>query len=506
MVRNGQIAAEDAKRVLRKYWWILLISIVGCGAVAMLLAMVLPKKYTSQTLILVQQPTVPTDIVKPVVTEDLNHRLASMQEQILSRTRLEPIIGKFGLYPEDRGKVHIEDLVERLRASIAVTPLVSMPGTQNQSLPGFYVNVTFNDPQLAQQTCTEITSMFMEQNAHALEQQAARTTSFLSQQLDEAKAKLDEHDAKLAQFKRQYLGSLPEEAQANLSLLMGMNSQLEANTQALSRAQQDKAFNESLFNQQQANFEAAQKQAGHDPETLEQQLNALQDQLTVLQAHYTTEHPDIIKIKNSIEEVKKRMAEESKTDPSGSGNAQTPRSEPPQMQQFRAKLRQDELNIADLTKRQAQIQNQIGVLQARVQASPVVEQQFKEMTRSYQSALEFYNELLKKRDNSAMATDLQHQQEGEQFRVLDPPSLPDKPSFPKKPYFAGGGLGVGLMLGLGLMYLIALNDKSMHTERDVELCLKLPVLTLVPVLKMAKDGSSGGLRVDSSYEATVARS
>src|SRR4029077_10841241 len=125
---------------------------------------------------------------------------ASMQEQILSRTRLEPIIEKFGLYPDLRGTVHLEDLVERLRTTIAVKPPVSMPGTQNQSLPGFYVGVTFNNPQLGQRICTEITSMFMEQNAHALEQQAARTTSFLSQQLDEAKANLDAQDAKLAQF------------------------------------------------------------------------------------------------------------------------------------------------------------------------------------------------------------------------------------------------------------------------------------------------------------------
>src|SRR5260370_15508797 len=111
MVRNVEITLEDAKGVFRRYWWILPITVLGCGAVGMLLASVLPKKYTSQTLILVQQPTVPSDIVKPVVTEDLNHRLASMQEQILSRTRLEPIIEKFGLYKEVPGKVHIEDLV-----------------------------------------------------------------------------------------------------------------------------------------------------------------------------------------------------------------------------------------------------------------------------------------------------------------------------------------------------------------------------------------------------------
>src|ERR1700693_339122 len=111
MVRNGEITPEDAKRVLLRFWWILPITVVSCGTIAMLLAMVLLKKYTSQTLILVQQPTVPSDIVRSVVTEDLNHRLASMQEQILSRTRLQPIVEKFRLYTELRGKLRIEDLV-----------------------------------------------------------------------------------------------------------------------------------------------------------------------------------------------------------------------------------------------------------------------------------------------------------------------------------------------------------------------------------------------------------
>ena len=124
-------------------------------------------------------------------------------------------------------------------------------------------------------------------------------------------------------------------------------------------------------------------------------------------------------------------------------------------------------------------------MQARIQASPVVEQGFKELTRNYQTALDFYNELLKKRANSEMATDLEHQQDSEQFRVLDPPSLPEKPSFPNKPVFAGGGLSAGLALGLSIMYLLAFNDKTLYTERDVEICLKVPVLTLIPTLDLA---------------------
>src|SRR5207249_3130051 len=113
----------------------------------------------------------------------------------------------------------------------------------------------------------------------------------------------------------------------------------------------------------------------------------------------------------------------------------------------------------------------------------MVEQQLKELTRSYQTAQDFYNDLLKKRQNAGVAGDLESQQQSEQFRVYDPPSLPDRPSFPKKVYFAGGGLSGGLALGLALLYLIAIGDKSMHTERDVELALKLPVLALVPVLE-----------------------
>jgi polysaccharide chain length determinant protein (PEP-CTERM system associated) len=502
MIRNGEITVSEAKRIFRNYWWILPIAVIGCAVLGFLVATVLPKRYTSETLVLVDQPTVPTEFVKPVVTEDLNHRLSSMQEQILSRTRLQPIIEKFGLYPNLRGKVHIEELVEKLQTAVVVKPMDAMPGTGNHSLPGFYVDVTFDNPQTAQQICTEITSMFMQQNTREREQQAVSTTSFLSEQLEEAKKKLDDQDQKLATFKRQYLGSLPEEGQTNLNLLTGMNSQLEANIQALSRAQQDKTFNESLLTQQESSATALLPGGQNNGETPEQQLNALEDQLNTLEARYTPEHPDVVKLRNQIEEYKKRMAAAPKVSHDGGA---IPKTDSYQVQQLRAKLRQDDQNIADLTKRQGQIQEQITQLQGRLQASPVVEQQLKEITRNYQTAQDFYNELLKKRQQSAMATDLEHQQESEQFRVLDPPSLPEKPSFPKRTYFAGGGLGAGLALALGIMYLIALLDKSMHTERDVEACLNMPVLTTVPLLdvKQALRGS-GVLSGGNGLQATGA--
>jgi polysaccharide chain length determinant protein (PEP-CTERM system associated) len=501
MIRNGEITLSEVHRILRAYWWILPIAIIGCGAIGLVTAMLLPKKYTSETLVLVDQPRVPTEYVKPVVTDDLNHRLASMQEQILSRTRLEPIIEKFGLYADQRQRLHMEELVQKLRTAVTIKPIDQMAGTSHNSLPGFYVSVVFENPQTAQQICTEITSMFMQQNTREREQQAAQTTNFLTGQLDEAKRKLDEQDQKLAAFKRQFLGSLPEEGQTNLNLLSGMNGQLEANVQSLSRAQQDKTFNESLLSQQEASAAIISPIFQGSAETPDRQLSDLEQQLAALQAKYTPEHPDVLKLKRQIEDFKLRMVAAPKPD---DNTPKTPKVDSLQVQQLRAKLRQDDLSILDLTHRQKEIQEQIVQLQGRLQASPVVEQQLKEITRNYQTAQDFYNDILKKREQSAMATDLEHQQESEQFRVLDPPSLPDKPSFPKPGFFAGGGLGAGLLLSLGIMYSIALVDKSMHSERDAEVCLKLPVLAMIPVLEAPGNLGKQSLLGESTLQGSGA--
>jgi len=435
---------------------------------------------------------VPTEYVKPVVTEDLNQRLASLKEQILSRTRLEPVVEKLDLYHTDRGKLQIEDLVQRLRKTIEISPLKPMPETQDRSIPGFSVQVSFDNAQRAQEICTEITSMFMEQNARALEQPGVRTPSFISHELQEAKAKVDEQDAKLAQFKRQYATSLPQAGQSNLNSLSTLNSRLKANTQALSLAQQDKAFDASHLSQAQANWKVSRSKP--NPQALEEQLRVEQDQLTVLESRYSAEHPDVIKAKNRIMDLQKRMAETSISD---NPSAQSEKaSEPHHIQELRAKLRRDEAKIADLTNQHTKIQDQIRLLEGRANSSLMVEQQLKELTRNYQSALDYYNDLLKKHQDSAAATDLAHQQEGEQFRVLHPPSLPTKPSFPRILYFAGGGLGGGMVFASAILYLLMATDHTLHTEHEVETYLNLPVLASLPVMEFfaGQAGNAGLLK------------
>jgi len=450
------------------------------------IALVLPNRYESDTLILIQSQTIPNTLVKPIVTDDLTARVASLEEQVLSRTQLEAIIKHYDLFKNEMGKEPTEQLVDDLRKDIELTAVKPIIKSRDQTLPGFSISVTLPTAQLAQQVCAQITSKFIEENLRQRSQSASGATNFFQTQLDDAKRKIDEQDAKLAEFKRKYLPELPEETQTNLNLLASMNGQLDVATQNLNRAQQDKAYTETLLAQQVAAWKAAQ--GGTDaPPSLEQQLSNMQSELVTLEVRETPEHPDIIKLKAEIERLKKKLSEKGTTsDTKAEAEAQRPAvAEPSQIQQMRSQLRAYDEAIGAAKKTQERLQGQIELLQSRVQMSPMVEQQYKEITRDHQMALDFYDELLKKKNESEMATNLEQGQQGEHFVIMDPANLPKDPTFPNVPLFALGGLGGGLVLGVFLAWLYEARDKTLRTVKDIEACLGLPTLAMVPSLTLA---------------------
>jgi len=276
MIGQRELTIEDYKTILRRRMWLLIIPAVVFSVSAYVVSLFLPARYKSETVVLVEAPAVSSELVKPI-GGDTNQRLATMREEILSRTRLQQIMEKFSLYREDRGKYPMEELVARLRSSIDVSAVRPMDHTNANGLPGFTIDVIAGHPQLAQQICTEITSMFLQQNVIISERKAEDTTDFINRQLQEAKAKLDDQDARLADFQRRYMGALPDEAPTNFSLLTGLASQLDAVTQTLNRAQQDKLFLESALSQQIAAAKLPQR--AENPDTLGRQLTVLQTSL-----------------------------------------------------------------------------------------------------------------------------------------------------------------------------------------------------------------------------------
>ena len=476
MLGHRSLTVQDYTTILKRRWWIIALPAIVFPIIGFGITFLVQPQYVSQTLVLVEQQKVPDSYVKAVVTEDLSGRLATMKEQILSRSRLQPIIERFNLFAG--GKLTMDDRIDMTRKNIGITPIQSEIARTN-GLPGFFISFKANDARTAQLVCGEIQSLFVNENVNDRAASAAGTTDFLKGQLADAKAKLDEQDAKLAKFQQTYMGKLPGAESSNINMLTTLNTQLDAATQALARMEQDKSYAESILAMQiQSQGSQAPEHGGLAPQTQQVELQALLAQEADLTARYTDDYPDVVTVRRKIKELRQKMAEAPPTAANLSPSAPKP-TDSLGVQQLRAQIRGMEQGIAQKKHDQAAIQAQLRTYQERVAASPQVEEEYKSITRENATAQAFYDDLLNKMNQSKMATDLEKRQQGESFKVMDEPNLPDEPTFPKRPVFVGGGLGLGLMLGLAIVALLEYLDTAVRSERDIWAFTKLPTLGVI---------------------------
>ncbi|MGA2908872.1 MAG: Wzz/FepE/Etk N-terminal domain-containing protein [Terracidiphilus sp.] len=476
MLGHRELTVEDYGGILKRRFWLILICAITFLGVGIGVAYIITPQFVSQTLVLIEQQQVPTDYVTPVVTQDLGERLASMREQILSRSRIEPIIEQFNLYAGHGATM--DDRVELTQKAIGVKPI---PSSQNShGMPGFFVTFKAQDPRTAQQVCGEITSLFVSENLNAREQSAEGTTDFLKQQLADAKAKLDDQDAKLAAFQQKYFGMLPEQEPSNMNTLQALTVQLDAANQSMSRAQQEVTFLQSMVTQQAHELQNAEPTAGGvSADDRRTELKSLIEQKQALVAVETPDNPDVIAISRKIADLQAQIARAPAEPNPVSATSTVNHADSPQLLQLKAQLNGAQVALNAAKQEQARIEQQVRAYESKLQSSPQVDEEYKQLTRDHETALAFYNSLLTKMNESSMATALEQRQQGEQFRVMDPPNLPDAPTFPNRIVFAGGGFAGGLVLGLLIAALLEYRDTSLRNERDIWAFTKLPTLATI---------------------------
>jgi len=471
MLGHRPLNVEDYLFILKRHWWVIAIPTVVLPIVAVVATLYIPAQYVSQSSVQIGQQKVSNDLVKQVVTEDINSRLATIDQQIESRSSILPIVDKFNLYADQR--LTTDDRIALARKNIDIQALPTGFAHSN-GVPGFTIAFTASDAHTAQMVCAEITSLFISANLHAQQDFTGDTTDFLKEQLDNAKHTLDDQEAKKADFERKYFGMRPEDEGQNINILNSLNTQLDASTQDLSRMEQNKTYLETTLAAQ-----LAATPASVSPQTQEQQLQALLAQRDNLTQHYSAQYPDVIAINRRIADLQAKIAHPSSAQPSPAAPATPGGNDSLAVQDLRARIRAADQGIQQKRAEQAQINKQIRDYQARIQSTPQVEEEYEQLTRDSQTSQALYDSDLAKLNQAQQATDLQNRQEGETFSVLDAANLPDNPTYPKRKVFASGGLAGGVALGLLIVALLEYRDTALRTERDVWAFTKLPTLAVI---------------------------
>jgi polysaccharide chain length determinant protein (PEP-CTERM system associated) len=476
--------------LLLRLRWALIVPFWLAMVVGIYYALTVDPVYEASTLVLISPPDVPSNIVRPIVSEQLESQIATISQQIQSRSNLEKVIAEFKLFSgSDDKSLFMEDKLSSLRSKIKIDLIKSR---SREGSNAFTITFQGNDRENTMRIANALASNFIESNLEYREDKAVSTTAFLEAELEAMRAKLKETESHLSIFRSRYMGELPEQLQSNLQLLASLETQLNNRQERLrdERGRLMIAQNEvdQIRRESQSTrtlpgpTTAGQPQAG-GPMTLAQ----LREQLASLQGAYTEQHPDVIRLKNMIAEMEARepaqnAAEAQRRGAPGSDTLQSISS--PFLREAVRRRMEAEANIASIQTEVNQINQQIREYRLRIERTPQREEQLISLNRDYNNIRQAYESLLSRKVEADMAVSMQKKNKGEQFRVVDYAKLPEKPVSPNMMHLFMMFTAVGLGIGAGIVFLYEFFDQSVRKPEALQARLSLPVLMVMPAVEL----------------------
>ncbi|MGC9950839.1 MAG: hypothetical protein ABSF64_31115 [Bryobacteraceae bacterium] len=501
---------EDYIDILRRYRSWIVGPTFGGLVIAVVVAFLWPDTFISTAVMRITPQQISERLVPSNISTQMAERLLAMQQQIESRTQLQELIQRpsLNLYPKERQRKPMEDVIEEMRKAIKITILETGTAQQQQKFTSaFEISFSYADRYKAQAVVRELVSKFTEETNNQLRQQANTTTQFLNDQLKAAKDKIDELDAEMARFKSENSGRLPDQLQSNLQAVNTLELQQESINESINRDAQDKMMLETqLQNLQQessfinSNMDQSSSREMVKNERLIQLNNKIMDletQLSAARQRYRPDHPDIRSFEAQLGVIKKQRDDLEKEETNAAVKAGAPKhTTSPQVAEslenvqlrvanVKAQIQARNMEMEQRAKRLKEVQAEIAAYRARIEASPANEQKYTALLRDYQLAKADYDDKSHKKEISETSSNLEERKAGENLETLDPASLPEQASEPNRLLIAGAGTGLGLFFGVLMAGVKEMKDTSLKNLKDVRAYTNLPVLSSIPLLENA---------------------
>jgi polysaccharide chain length determinant protein (PEP-CTERM system associated) len=492
---------------VRRRWALAVLPFLFLLAAVTSFALFLPSLWAARAVILVDRQQIPETFVKSTVTSDVENRLLTLSQEILSSTRLMKIIEAHDLYPDLRRTRSPDDAVERMRRDIRIDFQNDERDRRSPRTVAFSVAYTTTNPVAAMTVANELASLYVDENMRYREKQSVSTSEFLETQLTDVRSRLQNQERKITDFKERHMGELPEQREANLRTLDRLQQQLQSVLETQRRAvERRQMLTQTLaeIDQNPTVAAAAASAGGPNPSPAEAtaaRLSVLKQELAQMQSRYSDRYPDVITLREQVKALEAKLAESPAAAPAAApapksasvtvvkrdGKELRPIPQNAYVQSLIQQLDQATIEAKTSADELGGLRAQIALYQRRIENTPRSEQELALITRDYETTRELFRSLLGKRGEAEIAADLEQRQKGEHFRIIDPARLPDRTAGPNRVRL----LLIGLVLAVGAagitVVLAEHVDTSYRSAEEVRGSEPVPVLSTIPTIVTERD-------------------
>lgn len=442
-----------------------------------LLALLLPPIYKSTSTILIEEQDVPQDFVMTTVTGYAEQRIETITQRIMSTGRLLEIINQFNLYADLREKRTTEEVIETMREDVLLEPISTevvdhRTGRLTSATIAFTLSYEGRDPHTVQKVANMMASLYLEENMRVRKRQASETSAFIADEMQKVKTKLDEIEARIAEFKETHFERLPEILHLNIQTLTSIEQSMERLESQLRSYREHQQY----LKTQMAGIPMENEQSDN-----KKRLEMLKAQMVHLKSRFTDEYPDIVKLRSEIAEL------ETHVDKTAADTSQAPDN--PAYVALASQLSSTESEIASIRSQLDDLRKKAEDYRSRIEATPKVEQTYNLLLTEKKNTQAKYDDLMRKFMEADVARGLEAESKGERFTLIDPAQFPEKPYKPNRWAIMVVGFIIGCGIGFAVVSIAEINDQTVQNPESLVQATALPVLVSVPCITTRRDDS-----------------
>ncbi len=469
------ISPADYFQIIKNRKWSLILPALLVFITALLVALLLPPVYKSMSTILIEEQEIPADFVITTVTSYAEQRIQSINQRIMSTTKLIDIINRFNLYADKKEKWTTEEIVDQMRKDLRmelISTEVMDRRTGRPSVATIAFTLSFEgkeNPGTVQRVANVITSLFLQENLKVRERQTSEASVFLENEMKKVEADLAEIESAVAKFKEEHINELPELIHINMQSLNNIEQNIDRmNEQLRSLKEREGSLLSQISGLTSNSINLNQKR-----------YNELKLQLIYLKSNFSDKYPDVIKTKAEIDSLKKQIKKSENTKDDNETN--------PVYITLMSQLAGVIIDIKSVNRQIIEMKNKQENYKKRIEATPRVEEQYKSLAIRQVNTRAKYEDLMGKLMEARVAQGLEKDQKGERFVLIDAARLPEKPFKPNRLAIILIGLVLGIGAGIGTAALMEFSDQSVKTPEALTLATSFPVLGSIPEIVTKKE-------------------